>query len=62
MLTAAADGLATTVRVRRTGRLTIVRVDGVEVLDGALRGTLGQALVAAGFAATPRGLRLRDQP
>jgi ATP-dependent Lhr-like helicase len=62
VLTAAADGLATTTRVRRSGRLTIVRVDGVDVLDGGLRSTLGQALVAAGFATTPRGLRLRDRP
>lgn len=62
VLTAAADGLASTVRTRRTGRLTIVRIDGVEVLSGALHGTLGQALVAAGFATTPRGLRLRDRP
>lgn len=62
VLAAAAEGLATTARVRRTGRLTIVRVDGVDVLEGGLRSTLGQALVAAGFAATPRGLRLRDRP
>ena len=50
VLAAAAEGLAATVRIRRSGRLTIVRVDGVEVLGGALRSTLGQALVAAGFA------------
>ncbi|WP_456844833.1 Lhr family helicase, partial [Cellulomonas sp. P5_C6] len=62
VLTGAADGLASTVRARRSGQLTIVRVDGVEVLAGALHGTLGQALVAAGFATTPRGLRLRDRP
>ena len=62
VLTAAADGLASTVRTRRAGRLTIVRIDGVEVLAGALHGTLGQALVGAGFATTPRGLRLRDRP
>ena len=61
VLAAAADGLATTARTRHTGRLTIQRVDGVEVLAGALHGPLGQAFVAAGFAATPRGLRLRGQ-
>ena len=44
------------------GRLTIARVDGVDVLGGgALHGTVGQALVAAGFAPTPRGLRLPGQ-
>ncbi|MBO9554122.1 ATP-dependent helicase [Cellulomonas sp.] len=60
VLRAAADGLATTVRVRHAGRLTVSRVDGVEVLaGGALHGPVGQALVAAGFAPTPRGLRLR---
>jgi ATP-dependent Lhr-like helicase len=48
--------------VRHTGRLTISRLDGAEVLaDGALHGPVGQALVAAGFAPTPRGLRLRGQ-
>ncbi len=47
------------VRAGRTGRLTIDRVDGVPVLGGALHGELGQALVAAGFAPTPSGLRLR---
>jgi len=60
-LVAAARALAATVRTRRTGRLTITRIDGLEVLaDGALRGPVGQALVAAGFATTPRGLRLGD--
>ena len=60
-LVAAARALAATVRTRRTGRLTITRIDGQEVLaDGALRGPVGQALVAAGFATTPRGLRLGD--
>ena len=43
----------------RTGRLTIDKVDGVPVLGGALHGTLGTALVAAGFTPTPSGLRLR---
>ena len=62
VLIAAADGLAVTTRTRRTGRLTIARVDGVEVLGGgALHGPVGQALVGAGFAPTPRGLRLSGQ-
>ena len=61
-LIAAADGLAVTTRTRRMGRLTIARVDGVEVLGGgALHGPVGQALVGAGFAPTPRGLRLSGQ-
>ena len=37
------------------GRLTVERADGAGVLDSPL----GRALEAAGFHATPRGLRLR---
>ncbi len=56
-LAAATRGLAAV--VARTGRLTISRIDGATVLaDGAVHSPLGQALVAAGFATTPRGLRL----
>ncbi|OJV79676.1 MAG: DEAD/DEAH box helicase [Cellulomonas sp. 73-92] len=58
-LDAAADALGEAVRAGRTGRLTIDKVDGVPVLGGALHGTLGTALVAAGFTPTPSGLRLR---
>ncbi|WP_028046982.1 ATP-dependent helicase [Cellulomonas sp. URHE0023] len=62
VLLSAADGLAVTVRSRRSGRLTIARLDGEDVLGGgALHGQVGQALVAAGFAPTPRGLRLPGQ-
>lgn len=62
VLEAAAHGLADAVRTRHTGRLTVTRLDGAEVLaDGALHGPVGQALVTAGFAPTPRGLRLRGQ-
>nr|WP_051274850.1 ATP-dependent helicase [Cellulomonas sp. URHD0024] len=62
VLLAAADGLAVTMRTRHFGRLTIARLDGIDVLGGgALHGTVGQALVAAGFAPTPRGLRLPGQ-
>ncbi|ROS28164.1 ATP-dependent helicase [Cellulomonas sp. PhB150] len=58
-LRAAADALASTVRTRHVGRLTIHRIDGAEVLaGGSLHGPVGRALVAAGFATTPRGLRL----
>ncbi len=58
VLAAAADALGQAVRTGRTGRLTIDTVDGVPVLGGALHGELGRALVAAGFAPTPSGLRL----
>ena len=58
-LHAGAQALASTVRTRHVGRLTIHRIDGAEVLaGGALHGPVGRALVAAGFATTPRGLRL----
>ena len=61
VLAAAAEALGDAVREGRTGRLTIDKVDGVPVLGGALHGTLGTALVAAGFTPTPSGLRLRDR-
>ncbi|RHA44289.1 ATP-dependent helicase [Cellulomonas rhizosphaerae] len=58
-LHAGAQALASTVRTRHVGRLTIHRIDGAEVLaGGALHGPVGRALVAAGFTTTPRGLRL----
>jgi ATP-dependent helicase Lhr and Lhr-like helicase len=58
-LATAARALATTVRTRSMGRLTVTRIDGEEVLaGGALHGPLGRALVDAGFTPTPRGLRL----
>jgi ATP-dependent Lhr-like helicase len=61
MLAAAARALAATARGGRLGRLTLQRIDGAEVLDHAtLDGPVATALAAAGFAATPRGLRLRD--
>ena len=61
LLAAAARGLATTAAAGRLGRLTLQRVDGADVLDRAtLDGAVATALVAAGFAATPRGLRLRE--
>ena len=54
MLAAAATSLAETVRTG-LGRLRIERVDG----EFSIGTPLGHALVAAGFAATPQGLRLR---
>ncbi|HEX3611806.1 MAG TPA: ATP-dependent helicase [Sporichthyaceae bacterium] len=51
----AADALALAVREGALGKLTVERADGGAVGDSAL----GRALEAAGFRATPRGLRLR---
>ena len=51
----AVDALALAVRDGALGRLTVERADGEAVLTSAL----GRALEAAGFSATPRGLRLR---
>ena len=56
-LAAAADALALAVRDGALGRLTVERTDGEAVL-GSDSG-LAAALEAAGFRATPRGLRLR---
>jgi ATP-dependent Lhr-like helicase len=54
-LRVAADALALAVRDGWLGRLDVERADGGRILDSAL----GRALEAAGFRATPRGLRLR---
>jgi ATP-dependent Lhr-like helicase len=51
----AVDALALAVREGALGKLTVERADGGAVGDSAL----GRALEAAGFRATPRGLRLR---
>ncbi|GHF23160.1 ATP-dependent helicase [Pseudolysinimonas yzui] len=53
-LTAAAESLAATVR-RAGGRLRVEKIDG----EFSLGTPFGNALVAAGFAPTPQGLRLR---
>jgi ATP-dependent Lhr-like helicase len=53
---AAADALALAVREGALGKLTVERTNG----EPALTSPLGRALEAAGFHATPRGLRLRD--
>jgi len=55
-LQAAVDALALAVREGALGRLTVERADGA----GVLTSPLGRALEAAGFHATPRGLRLRS--
>ncbi len=51
----AVDALALAVRDGSLGRITVQRADGEQVLGSRL----GAALEAAGFHATPRGLRLR---
>jgi ATP-dependent Lhr-like helicase len=51
----AADALALAVRDGALGKLQVERADGVPITSSAL----GEALTAAGFRPTPRGLRLR---
>jgi len=55
LLEPASAALAEAVRAGALGRLTVERADGAEVYDSPL----AQALEAAGFRPTPRGLRLR---
>ncbi|MGW9440095.1 ATP-dependent helicase [Streptomyces sp. NPDC055607] len=54
-LTAAAEALATSARAGSLGTVTVERLNGV----AALTSPLARPLEAAGFLATPRGLRLR---
>jgi ATP-dependent Lhr-like helicase len=56
VLQPAADALALAVRDGALGKLQVERADGLPVASSAL----GQALEAAGFRPTPRGLRLRS--
>jgi len=58
LLEPASVALAAAVRAGALGRLTVERADGGGVYDSPL----AQALEAAGFRPTPRGLRLRGQP
>jgi ATP-dependent Lhr-like helicase len=55
ILQPAADALALAVRDGALGKLQVERADGLPVTASAL----GEALEAAGFRPTPRGLRLR---
>ena len=57
VLTSAAGALASAVRRGALGRLTVERADGEHILGR--RDPLREALLEAGFVATPRGLRLR---
>ncbi|HEU4512765.1 MAG TPA: ATP-dependent helicase [Nocardioidaceae bacterium] len=60
LLEPATLGLATAVRQGALGRLTVERADGEHILGlGERPSGLRHALEAAGFVATPRGLRLR---
>ncbi|MCW2758212.1 MAG: dependent helicase, Lhr family, partial [Nocardioidaceae bacterium] len=60
ILTMAFGALADAARRGALGRLTVERADGEEILGSSERSaTLRRALEAAGFLATPRGLRLR---
>jgi ATP-dependent Lhr-like helicase len=56
VLQPAADALALAVHEQALGKLQVERADGLAVSQTAL----GAALEAAGFRATPRGLRLRS--
>ncbi len=58
LLTPAAEALATSARRGHLGRLTVERADGAQMLGGG-QTPLREALAAAGFVATPKGLRLR---
>ena len=55
-LAAAAQAFAAAVTRGGLGAMTVQRIDGAETFSG---GAVQDALEAAGFAATPRGLRLR---
>ncbi|MEE6287686.1 DEAD/DEAH box helicase [Georgenia sp. MJ173] len=57
-LAAAAGALADVAASGRLGRITLQRVDGEPALGAT--GPVRQSLEAAGFFATPRGLRLRE--
>jgi ATP-dependent Lhr-like helicase len=58
-LRSGALALADLVRTGRLGRVALRRLDGAEVLDrDVLAGLAARALADAGFATTPRGLRL----
>ena len=55
VLTPAADALALAVREGMLGKLAVEKADGAPIVTSSL----GDALSAAGFRPTPRGLRLR---
>jgi ATP-dependent Lhr-like helicase len=57
VLKEAATALSSAVASGALGRMTVQKADGASVHES---GPLSAALQAAGFAATPRGLRLRS--
>jgi ATP-dependent Lhr-like helicase len=59
LLGPSATALAASVRDGALGRLSVERADGLTVGSGIHGSPLAQALEAAGFRPTPRGLRLR---
>jgi ATP-dependent Lhr-like helicase len=60
LLRPATEALASAVRQGALGRLTVERADGEHILGlGERSSGLRQALEAAGFVATPKGLRIR---
>ena len=59
LLGPAAAALAAAVRDGALGRMSVERADGLTVGSGIHGSPLAQALEAAGFRPTPRGLRLR---
>ena len=59
LLRPSAAALAAAVRNGALGRLSVERADGLTVGSGIHGSPLAQALEAAGFRPTPRGLRLR---
>ena len=58
LLLVAAEALSERVRSGRIGSLTITKIDGADALT--VGGAVVDALTAAGFTMTPRGLRLRS--
>ena len=57
LLEPAAEALSTAVRRGTLGQLTVEKADGAALLGSG--SPLREALSAAGFVATPRGLRIR---
>ncbi|CUR60252.1 putative ATP-dependent helicase lhr [metagenome] len=58
-LTPAMEALADAARRGALGRLTVEKADGQALIGGGGDTPIRQALAAAGFVATPKGLRLR---
>lgn len=59
LLTPAMEALAEAARRGALGRLTVEKADGQALIGGGGDTPIRQALAAAGFVATPKGLRLR---